>query len=79
MIKNNHNFIREVLPRGYSWTDLTQEKAQKLKPIDAAIVGVYIHGLAGDIASSVLSEYSVMASDVINYLPFAIKKIIAEE
>ena len=53
--------------------------AQKLKPIDAAIVGVYIHGFAGDIASSVLSEYSVMASDVINYLPFAIKKIIAEE
>lgn len=53
--------------------------AQKLKPLDAAIVGVYIHGLAGDIASSVLSEYSVMASDVINYLPYAIKKIIVDE
>lgn len=53
--------------------------AQKVTSLDAAIIGVYIHGLAGDIASSCLSEYSVMASDVIEYLPYAIKKVISEE
>ncbi len=25
-VENNHNFIREILPRGISWDDLTQEK-----------------------------------------------------
>lgn len=53
--------------------------AQKVTPLNAALLGVYIHGLAGDIASSVLSEYSVMASDVINYLPYAIKKVYTDE
>ena len=43
--------------------------AQGLEPYDAATLGVYIHGLAGDIASKKLSEYSVMASDIIDALP----------
>lgn len=43
--------------------------AQGLEPYDAAALGVYIHGLAGDIASKTLSEYSVMASDIIDALP----------
>lgn len=43
--------------------------AQGLEPYDAAALGVYIHGLAGDIASKKLSEYSVMASDIIDALP----------
>lgn len=43
--------------------------AQKLDPYDAATLGVYVHGLAGDIASKELSEYSVMASDIIDVLP----------
>ncbi len=43
--------------------------AQGCKPYIAATLGVYIHGLAGDIASEKLSEYSVMASDIIDALP----------
>jgi len=53
--------------------------AQKLSPLDSAILGTYLHGLSGDIAAQDLTKYSVMASDVIDYLPFAIKEIISEE
>ncbi len=53
--------------------------AQKLSPLDAAIIGTYIHGLAGDIAAADLTKYSVLATDIIDYLPFAIKLVISEE
>ncbi len=53
--------------------------AQKLSPVDAAITGTYLHGASGDIAAFDLTKYSVLASDVIEYLPFAIKKILSEE
>ena len=53
--------------------------AQKLSPLDAAILGVYLHGLSGDIASEDFSKYSVLASDVIEYLPFALNEIIVGE
>jgi len=52
--------------------------AQGLTPSNAAILGVYLHGLCGDIASIDLTEYSVLATDQINYIPKAIKKIIGE-
>jgi NAD(P)H-hydrate epimerase len=41
---------------------------------EAAATAVYLHGLAGEIAKEALSDRSVMASDVIKYLPQAIKK-----
>lgn len=47
--------------------------AQKMSPFEAAILGVYIHGLAGDLAKEDLSEYGVLASDVLKYIPLAIK------
>lgn len=47
--------------------------AQKMSVLEAAILGVYLHGLAGELATKDLSEYSVLASDVVNYIPFAIK------
>lgn len=53
--------------------------AQKLSPLDAAIIGTYLHGISGDIAASDLTKYSVLASDVIDYLPFAIKTLLSEE
>ena len=49
--------------------------AQGAKPYIAATLGVYIHGLAGDIASEKLSEYSVMASDIIDTLPEVFRSI----
>lgn len=50
--------------------------AQGLNPFEASILGVYLHGLAGEIASKELTEYSVLASDLIDYIPKAIKNII---
>ena len=48
--------------------------AQGAEPYTAATLGVYIHGLAGDRASEKLSEYSVMASDIIDALPEILKQ-----
>ena len=50
--------------------------AQKMSPFDAAKLGVYLHSRAGEIASEELTEYSVLASDIPNYLPKAIKEIL---
>ena len=47
--------------------------AQGCSPFDAASLGVYVHGLAGDRASALLSEYSVMASDIIDAIPHVLK------
>lgn len=53
--------------------------AQGTNVFNAAILGVYLHGLAGDIASSYLTQYGVLASDVINYLPQAFAKVLSSE
>ena len=42
--------------------------AQKYSPADAAVIGVYLHGLAGDIAAKEISMESLIASDLIHYL-----------
>ncbi len=47
--------------------------AQKMNSFDAAVLGVYLHGLAGDIAKNDLTAYGVLASDTIRYIPYAIK------
>lgn len=49
--------------------------AQKMSPVDASVLGVYAHGLAGDLAASELSQRGMIASDLIEYLPYAWKKI----
>lgn len=43
--------------------------ATGLSPIKSATLGVYIHGLAGDIGALSISKYSLMASDIIDHLP----------
>ena len=50
--------------------------AQGFQPEHAATIGVYVHGLAGDIASEEIGEYGVTASDISNRLGRAIKAII---
>ena len=49
--------------------------ARGYKPQDACVVGVYLHGLAGDIAAHDLGEESLTASDIINCLPHAFKRL----
>ena len=52
--------------------------SQHVSPSDAAIAGVYLHGLAGDIASKQKTEPGMIASDIVNYLPAAYANISKE-
>ncbi len=56
---------------------ITAFLAQGYKPFDAAILGVYIHGLAADIALNEQSMESMLITDVINCLGTAFKHIYA--
>ncbi len=49
---------------------------QKLNLFDAAKFAVWIHGVAGDLAAKEKTQLSLIASDIINKLPEAIKKSI---
>ncbi len=44
-------------------------------PFDAALFGVFLHGLSGDNAAEQLGRESLLASDIINYLPVAFKSL----
>ena len=50
---------------------LTGLLARGYKQREACILGVYLHGLAGDLAARDLGEESLIASDIIQYLPKA--------
>jgi len=43
--------------------------AQGMRPIDAAVTGVYVHGLAGDFAAEELTPRAMIAGDMIDCLP----------
>jgi NAD(P)H-hydrate epimerase len=45
--------------------------AQGISPLESCALGVYVHGLAGDLAAADVGETSLMAGDVIDYLPEA--------
>lgn len=49
--------------------------AQGLNTYDAALLGVYLHGLTGEVASENLSEYSVLASDLLKFIPVVVKNL----
>jgi len=49
--------------------------SQGYKPEEAAILGVYIHGLAGDIAVVESSYESIIATDIINNISKAFNKL----
>ena len=46
---------------------------QKLEPFAAAQLAVYLHGLAGDLARDALGETSLIAADLLDYLPQAFR------
>lgn len=45
--------------------------AQGVEPYEASVLGAYLHGLAGDLAAGALGEHSLVAGDLIDYLPRA--------
>jgi NAD(P)H-hydrate epimerase len=49
--------------------------AQHLSPDHAAVLGVYLHGLAGDIAASEKGQHSLVASDMVEALPAAFRDL----
>ena len=53
--------------------------SQGLKPPDASLLGVYTHGLAGDIAASEKGIYSLTATDIIDKLPAAFRSLMNSE
>lgn len=50
--------------------------SQKLDAWDALVTGVYLHGLAGDLASAELTENAMIASDIIRFLPGAFREVM---
>lgn len=51
--------------------------AQGASAFDSAVLGAYIHGLAGDIAKDELTEYSLLPSDIVDKIPLAIKAVLS--
>jgi hydroxyethylthiazole kinase-like uncharacterized protein yjeF len=50
--------------------------AQKYSPLEAALLGVFLHGKASDIAvKNDLSEETLIASDIVKYLGLAFKEL----
>ncbi len=48
--------------------------AQGMQPFEAAYLGVYLHGLAGDLAAKEKGLHSLIATDVLDCLPSAFGK-----
>ena len=49
--------------------------AQGMELFEAAKNGVYLHGLTGELASGDLTEYGVLASDLLKYIPKVIGQL----
>jgi NAD(P)H-hydrate epimerase len=54
---------------------LTGLLAQGLSSFNAALAGVYLHGLAGDLAAEASSEEALIAGDIILYLGEAFREV----
>ena len=49
--------------------------ARGYKQSDACMLGMYLHGLAGDLAAEEIGMECLVASDIVKYLPQAFKKM----
>ncbi len=49
--------------------------AQGYEVKDAALIGVFLHGLAGDFAAKQIGEESMLSGDIINYISDAYKEL----
>src|SRR5207245_2865077 len=53
--------------------------AQGLPAWEAACAGVYLHGLAGDLAAAEQGEAGLIAGDVIRAIPRAIQRVLTDD
>ncbi|MDI6870689.1 MAG: NAD(P)H-hydrate dehydratase [Bacillota bacterium] len=58
---------------------ITSLLAQGMTPVRAAVAGVYLHGLAGDLAAKERGPVGMAASDVVRQLPRAIQRVLSGE
>jgi NAD(P)H-hydrate epimerase len=56
---------------------ITALLCQRLSTLDAARLGVHVHGLAGDLAAADLGQTAMISSDLVRYLPHAWKQMQA--
>jgi ADP-dependent NAD(P)H-hydrate dehydratase / NAD(P)H-hydrate epimerase len=54
---------------------VTGFKAQGLSCFEAAVCGVYVHGLAGELVKAELGDAGMLASDLLQALPLAIRQL----
>jgi NAD(P)H-hydrate epimerase len=54
---------------------ITGLMAQGYAPLDSALLGVWIHGRAGDHAAGCLTEHCMLARDIIRHLPDAVREL----
>lgn len=54
---------------------ITSFIAQGYRPEQAAFLGVFVHGMAGDMAAEKWGQAGLMASDLADYCAYAIKKL----
>jgi NAD(P)H-hydrate epimerase len=52
--------------------------AQGMRPFEAAVLGVYVHGLAGDLASLRYGEMGVTAMDILGSISDALRRLSGE-
>lgn len=61
------------------WSQLgTKDGFDEETAFQMAVCGVYIHGLAGDMAATQFTDYGVLASDTADYVPAAIQQVLRE-
>jgi len=53
--------------------------AQGLAPFEAAVLGCWVHGRAGDLAAEEVGEISLIASEIIKYIPQVLKTLYDRE
>jgi NAD(P)H-hydrate epimerase len=49
---------------------------QGLSAFDAALLGAHVHGLAGDLAAKELGQVSLIARDLVGFLPLAFRSVM---
>lgn len=59
------------------WAQLGKARAfDGQTALEAAVCGVYLHGLCGDLAAADLTDTCVLAGELLQYLPAAVKQIL---